>query len=557
MRYITFLTFLSLVLFCSCRSETSVSLDQVESLVFERPDSALSVLNSLSRKDLNNLKESARFALLKSIAFDKNYIDVSSDSLTREAVDYYTAHGDKEYRMLSWYYHALVQINKYSYGAAIVALEEAEKIAHQLNDSFQMGLILRAKAQVFKFSNNIPAAIECTRKAIDHFDLAGKENYKAYAELALAIDYINNKDYEKADSLLTYIRQYYHNLNLDNHCNIHQAGIMAEMDKTPHIAIELYTKTPQKYFNLLDYGYLASSYEAIGERDSSDYWLSKGYSLCKDQADSASLDYLKSKIELQRGHYHEAYFLVDRASSVQDSLTRIFLTQSVSAAQRDFYRSESLRQEEVNQTLRLTVFLGVVVTLLILTSLFWMVITWSKKKDLLLQQQVTRLALQERELERISKDNAHLLGSLFSDKIDHLDRLSESYVKMEDGKQKEFVFKQIKKLVSTIRSDDGLFLSLEKDLDRYCNGIMSKLREQVPRINGENLKLISLFFAGYSYEIVQMILNKVSIPSLKTARSRFRKEISEANAPDAAFFLMMLEMKKRPQVGAKENMGVC
>ena len=150
MRYITFLTFLSLVLFCSCRSETSVSLDQVESLVFERPDSALSVLNSLSRKDLNNLKESARFALLKSIAFDKNYIDVSSDSLTREAVDYYTAHGDKEYRMLSWYYHALVQINKYSYGAAIVALEEAETIAHQLNDSFQMGLILRAKAQVFQ-----------------------------------------------------------------------------------------------------------------------------------------------------------------------------------------------------------------------------------------------------------------------------------------------------------------------------------------------------------------------------------------------------------------------
>jgi hypothetical protein len=52
-----------------------------------------------------------------------------------------------------------------------------------------------------------------------------------------------------------------------------------------------------------------------------------------------------------------------------------------------------------------------------------------------------------------------------------------------------------------------------------------------------------LFFAGYSYETVQLILNKVSIESLRMARSRFRKEIKDADAPDADFFLSMLEMK--------------
>lgn len=98
---------------------------------------------------------------------------------------------------------------------------------------------------------------------------------------------------------------------------------------------------------------------------------------------------------------------------------------------------------------------------------------------------------------------------------------------------------------------------MEKDLDRYCNNIMSALRKQVPRIKGENLKIISLFFAGFSYETIQFILRKNSTQSLRTARSRFRKEIIEAEAPDAESFIKMLDIKKRPQAGTNENMGVC
>lgn len=75
---------------------------------------------------------------------------------------------------------------------------------------------------------------------------------------------------------------------------------------------------------------------------------------------------------------------------------------------------------------------------------------------------------------------------------------------------------------------------------------------QRTRIKGENLRIILLFFAGFSYETVYIILNKNSIESLKTARSRYRKEIIKSEAPDATFFLSMLEMKKRPQAGTNE-----
>ena len=200
---------------------------------------------------------------------------------------------------------------------------------------------------------------------------------------------------------------------------------------------------------------------------------------------------------------------------------------------------------------------GIVFGILLISLLAMSAVIQSRKKDQLLQKQMARLALEERELERVNRDNAHLVGSLFSEKIDHLDRLSDSYFKMDEGKDKELAFKQIKELVSTIRKDDNLFLSLEKDLDRYCNGIMSKLSSQVPRISGDNRRIIALFFAGYSYETVKLILNKVSVESLKTARSRFRKEIKDSGAPDTDFFLKMLEMKKRPQTGTNENIGDC
>ena len=146
-------------------------------------------------------------------------------------------------------------------------------------------------------------------------------------------------------------------------------------------------------------------------------------------------------------------------------------------------------------------------------------------------------------MDQLQRDNAHLVGSLFSEKVNHLDVLCDGYFKEEDIRKKEIIYKQIKQQVSTLRNDPDLFSVLQRNLDRYCNQLMTRLRTQVPRIKGENLRLITLFFAGFPYETVQLLLSKNSISSLKTARSRLRKEILDADAPDADLFLKMLEMK--------------
>lgn len=545
--------FILLSLLICCDNESRMVLNSAESIISSHPDSALTMLQGIDPRHLKSDGTKAKYALLVSAALDKNYIDVDSDSLISKAVTFYTKHGKRKDRMLAWYYQGICLKNAGKQIPSMLAFEKAEKDADDLDEWLYLGLIRRNKAVLFNLSNNSFAAIDNWKKAISCFEKAHADTYKAYAQLSLAIDYSNVKEYDSADSLIQCLRETYsQNPTLVTLCNRTAAEILVKKETTPERALELFRKVPRERFSILDYGYYAQAFEMIGEKDSADYWLNEGYMLSNAEDEKATLDYMRAYLERKRGHEREAYSLIKHAAVIQDSVTRDLLCQSISAAQRDYYKSESLLNEEQLKVMRQKWAYGVMSAVLLIALLMITTITLTRIKDQQLQEQMARRALQELEIVRINRDNAHLIGSLFNEKIGHLDTLCKAFFKSEDGKQKDRIFRQIKEVAANIRMDDDLFLSLENDLNRYCNNIMSKLRKQVPRIKGENLRIILLFFAGFSYETVYIILNKNSIESLKTARSRYRKEIIKSEAPDATFFLSMLEMKKRPQAGTNE-----
>ena len=89
-------TFLPLV---SCVSvHVDNILNDVETYISERPDSALAVLDSIDRDMLTTRKVTSHHALLYAMALDKNFIDVSDDSLAMTALEYYEHHGDRKYK---------------------------------------------------------------------------------------------------------------------------------------------------------------------------------------------------------------------------------------------------------------------------------------------------------------------------------------------------------------------------------------------------------------------------------------------------------------------------
>ena len=543
MKNALFISALLAVLVSSCFSSgIKKKLDIAESLLQPRPDSCLAIMESIDGNDLRTREEKARYALLMSAALDKNYVEVTSDSLIRIAVDYYSDRKDQRRRMMANYYQGLIFRSAKNYTAAIVSLEKAEQDAVAIEDHLYAGLIYRTMGDVFAMTNNNIASRDYTKEAIKHFRLVDNIDYLAYAQMGLVICYMNNKDYLEAKQQLDSVSQYNNDI-LRNIHQIYKANIQVKQDGDFFEAASLYRDSPKELFDLFDYCNYAVAMENIGQKDSTDRLFDDAYALCLDQADSAQVDFIRASILHRRGKNQEAYNLTRNAAFVQDSVVRILLQQSVSNAQRDYYKVVSQMQEERTERLRERNRLGVAAALLALALLSGATLSYRKRKEQEIKEQMLELSIAQSELHLAEQTNASLLGSLFSEKLNHLDKISGSYVHADSDKERITAIKEFKEEIASMRTNEDLFLSFEKDLDRYCDGVMTKLREQVPSIKGENQKLIALFFAGLPYSTVQLVMNRVSVESLKTARSRFRKEIKAADAPDEALFLKLLEMK--------------
>ncbi|MBQ3259484.1 MAG: tetratricopeptide repeat protein, partial [Alistipes sp.] len=94
----------------------------MESLMSERPDSALVVLQGIDTTQFHSAEDKALYTLLYTQAEDKNYIDALDDSKISIAVEYYKNSDDQYHNMLSYYYLARVQFNNKEYSNSITSL---------------------------------------------------------------------------------------------------------------------------------------------------------------------------------------------------------------------------------------------------------------------------------------------------------------------------------------------------------------------------------------------------------------------------------------------------
>ena len=112
---------LSAAILAACTpAKVDRTLKDVESYISERPDSALAVLESIDRSYLKSRRSEAHHALLHAMALDKNYIDVTDDSLARVALSYYSRKGPEKYEARSQYYLGLSYYYAGDYDKAIL-----------------------------------------------------------------------------------------------------------------------------------------------------------------------------------------------------------------------------------------------------------------------------------------------------------------------------------------------------------------------------------------------------------------------------------------------------
>lgn len=522
---------------------------RAEALMHEAPEESLKLLESISLSDIKNAQKRARYALLMSQALDKNYIDVCSDSLIQIAVEYYDETKDHHNRMLAFYYEGIVLLNSGDYTKSAIYFEKAVEEASVLKDFFYLGLANRALSRIMNETKNFTQALIYDKNAINYFINCEKELYEQYQWLAFAINCFNDGQYSKAiytsDSLISVIES----PTLRGRFELVKAGSLIETrDDDYELPISIFKRVDKNLFYQTDFGYYAYALDKIGARDSSDFYLRSAFSISNNHIDSTAVQVYQARIENNRGNYKKAYALLSNALEVQDSLTKNLLAQSVSVAQKDFFNKEVQYQRVKVKNARLTIALisSISISLFVVGILMYLI--RKRKYDEKIKEQLTQLAIEKQYSGRLATDNAHLIGSLFSERLGHIDRLAYDYMVAETPEEKERIFKNYKKNYEALKKDTQIFISLESDLDRYCNGIMQKLRAEIPTIKGKHLSTIALFFAGIPIISIQIITEKQSRKAVEVERSRYKKIIQESGAEHTNLFLEMLYQKKR-QIG--------
>lgn len=193
---------LALLLFPSCRRQSGdidSFLHNAESLMNEHPEDALSIIRHIDRRKIYSSASEARYALLYSQALDKNYVDVTSDSLTAVAVNYYDRHGTKHERAMAHYYQGRVFSNAGNFDAAIRSYSLAEDAASGTDDYYLLGLINNAVGNLHFEQYDLDEALQRDQQAASFFHRAQSPYNEALAYIGVGTVYSLKGDNEQME----------------------------------------------------------------------------------------------------------------------------------------------------------------------------------------------------------------------------------------------------------------------------------------------------------------------------------------------------------------------
>ncbi len=114
------------VMLAGCGGKSAgLRLDEAGRVLETSPDSALLILEGVSEEELRGDELKARYALLKSMALDKNYIDATDFDILRPAMEYFANHGKPDEKMRTLYYQGRIYQNRGEPDEALNSFAEA------------------------------------------------------------------------------------------------------------------------------------------------------------------------------------------------------------------------------------------------------------------------------------------------------------------------------------------------------------------------------------------------------------------------------------------------
>lgn len=507
---------------CSSSVKSSLLLS-ADSLMEIYPDSALSILESISSPQKLPRADRALYALLLTQARHKNYIALGDDSLIKTAVEYY---GDKKKSVRAAKAHYYWGATYREKGYTSFAVEEylAAIRLMPVRDEF-LAMIYDNLAECYEEDDLYDVAIEAYQQAYQILKGRSEQTYplRGIARMCL----LQNKK----DSAL-----YYYQLTLDD----------ALSDQDSSMVGALYHDLAMVYNEKKDYiqaNKYVSKAIAIQGPDAVNTFLSKAQIMLNlNQLDSASYFYNKSldqldiygkavcydgmyQIAKRRGEWELATENMDAYKILYDSIQ--FINDN-----KELNRLMDKHQLEEHKRL-LSEHARTVVFVLVATFFFLMIICvfgfmWNdrrrKKHYIALQHELTQKRVDTMLLkeEEVSESNKEDINKKRSELTEQQIQLCISVLKMTDCyDQLESLEKATPKQLLAMRS---LRKEMRSTISNAFVDVMVSLKERYPALTGDDIFYCVLSLLCCSKTVTMELMDATS-DALKTRKNRIKNKM--------------------------------
>ena len=220
------------LLSCQVTNSFQNELKQIEDYIQDDPRKALEELNSLNTSTkASSSGNHALYSLLYSIALDKNYIDVKSDSIISYAVHYYGQDGDIYHRFLTYYYHGRVMENAEDYSEAIKSFIKAERCVGRSIPLEYQSRLFSAKARVYVHQFALDKALQSARQAMRVSESLENPQFYIHNCLDVASLSFSSKKYSETEAVLDSLEQWMNVRSLDYSSDFFKTRLRIEITR--------------------------------------------------------------------------------------------------------------------------------------------------------------------------------------------------------------------------------------------------------------------------------------------------------------------------------------
>lgn len=541
----------SFLLFFGCRNQDESRVHQVWDYIKERPDSALTVLNEYDLADFRSRRSQAEFALLKSIALDKSFIDLQVDTLIRPALEYYEKWGNDREKMLSWYYLGRVQVNAKEYNDAIVSISKAEEYSTRTDDLFQQGLIHMAKENIYSFCYNNSEARHEALQGIDAFEKINEKTLALKAKRKLAMDDVALKDFHHADSiLLSIINREDIDSSFYARCLFNYAWSKTLQEDYAE-AINYYNIGANEYhgkMTLPEIGMFGVAHIKFGDSIIAEEIMHQLASIPSARTQYLRLCYERS---LAHGDLTEALQHYQGLIAIEDSIAIQTMEQSIIKSQRDYQRQSSevfrLQSERRKLSIIAILFAGFFAIVIFYWAFRTMKSHYRKEKEILLSaiNEAKRLTIEADEKSSALNDELILARKQYVEaykkRFSKIAHVSEIYYQTSGSKNaRELVYKEVRDLSSFITKDTRTYRQLEKSINAGLSDSMEWYRTEYPGQEEKNYRFVCYLMAGFPASTISL-LTGLSTSNVYVRKNRLLDAIRNGNAAHKDLFILVLE----------------